>query len=295
MPVERTSLRLRGREVSLLHAGERREPGLLLLHGVPTGAELWRPVLERLGGVRAVAPDLPGFGLSERPRNPSIRAYHRVITRLVEAEGLRRPVLAGHDLGGLYALTYALAHPESVSGLVLLNTTIYPDPRVALGLLPLLAPGLAEGYAWLAGRARYAPLVRRDLAAMYPPETSPPVRDALVAPYARTERWLALVSALRGLDPIRVLRWSARMRGLDLPVLILWGEGDPYFPPSIPERLNGDLPGSRLQSFPGGGHFLPLSRPDEVAGALTDIASGSPRVRVDGSHPSPDGSPSSGG
>jgi pimeloyl-ACP methyl ester carboxylesterase len=277
MPVERTSIRLHGRDVSLLRSEGRGAKDLLLLHGVPTGAELWRPVLERLDGIRAVAPDLPGFGLSERPRNPSIRAYHRVIARMMEAEGLRRPVLAGHDLGGLYALTFALAHRESLSGLVLLNTTTYPHPRVALVLLPLLAPGVAEAYAWLAGRARYAPLVRRDLVAMYPRETPPPVRDALVTPYGRTERWLALVGALRGLDPIRVLRWSARMRDLDLPVLILWGQDDPYFPSSVPERLHRDLPHARLRPIPGGGHFLPLSRPDEVTGALTGVLSGSPQ------------------
>ena len=267
-PVERTRRRVLGREVSLLEAGAGDDITLLLLHGVPTGAEIWRPLLERLGearGVRAVAPDLPGFGESEPPRNPSIGGYHRCVSALAPAAGRRPLVLVGHDLGGLYALTWAVAFPERLRALVLLNTTIYPHAGVALGLAPLLAPGFGEAYAWLAGRERYRGRVLRDLRSLYPEGTPGEVVERLVAPYGRTVAWLALVRALRGLNPVRVLRWRARMRDLDVPVLILWGEGDPYFQASVPERLGRDLPRARGEYVSGGGHFPMLSRPDEVA------------------------------
>ncbi len=119
--------------------------------------------------VCAVAPDLPGFGGSEPWDDPGIRRYHGFISALLESEGAREPVFVGHDLGGLYALTYALANPDGLRALVMLNTTIYPDASVVLGLLPLLLPGLVEAYAWLAGRKRYRPVVERSLRAMYPP------------------------------------------------------------------------------------------------------------------------------
>lgn len=264
---ERGQARLLGKEASLLRTGGG-APGLLLLHGVPTGAEIWRPVIEQLSGagLRCIAPDLPGFGQSQPPRNPSILAYHSFITEMAQREGLGEDfVLVGHDLGGLYALTWALANPGRLRALVLLNTTIYPDAGVALGLVPLLAPGFGEAYASLAGRPRYRPLIQRDLRSIYPEGATTEILDRLTAPYERTASWLALVRALRGLSPARVLRWKRRMGSLDLRVLILWGEGDPYFPASVPERLHRDLPDSRLVSVPGGGHFPMLSRPELVA------------------------------
>ncbi len=243
-------------------------PAVMLLHGVPTSSDLWIPVMEQLGERRVLAPDLPGYGRSEAPDNPHLGEYHRFITELANGQGLGRFVLVGHDLGGLYALTYALRNPQALRGLVLLNTTIYPDPRVVAGLMPLLAPGFGEAYAWLAGRIRYSRMLTRGLRAMYPSSTQPWLLDALTRPYVRTSAWLSLLRSLRGLSPWHVLRLRRKMSHLDLPVLILWGEHDPYFAASVPARLHADLPMSTLQRVPNAGHFLMLSRPREVAQAL---------------------------
>lgn len=258
-----------GRPVSLLRSGEPGRPIAIFLHGVPTGAAIWRPVLERLPGVRAVAPELPGFGRSVPPATPHIERYHRLVAALADAEDGERPILVGHDLGALYALTYALARPGAVHALVLLNTTIYAHPVVVAGLLPLLLPGLGEAYAWLSGRGRYARLVRRDVRALYPRTLAPALAAELVEPYGSTSAWHGIVRALRGLSPVRVLLWRRRMRTLDVPVLVLWGEGDPYFPASVPERLRRTLPNASVRIIRGGGHFPMLSRPDEVVEALT--------------------------
>ncbi len=256
--------------VSLLRSGAG-DTRFLLLHGVPTNAELWRPLMQVLGDeVEALAPDLPGFGRSDPPDNPSIGAYHRFITRLVSERPAGDTVLVGHDLGGLYALTWALANPGTLRGLVLLNTTIYPNPWVALGLVPLLAPGFGEAYAWLAG-GRYRRMARAELRGMYPPGVPEDVLERLLEPYGEARPWLSLVRALRGLNPYRVLTWKRRMGELDLPVLVLWGEGDPYFPASVPERLHRDLPSSRLEYVPGGGHFLMLKHPELVARLITEF------------------------
>ncbi len=149
-----------------------------------------------------------------------------------------------------------------------MNTTIYANPRVFLGLMPLLAPGFGEAYAWFAGRARYRELHRRGLASMYPATAREETIRNLTAPYGHTSSWLAVLRSLRGLSPIRVLRWQGAMHQLQLPVLILWGEGDPYFPEAAPERLLRDLPSAELQHIPEAGHFPMLSQPNLVARAL---------------------------
>ncbi len=175
-------------------------PEILFLHGIPTNAALWQPVIDRLDGVRAVAPDLPGYGNAPRPRNPGISAYHRFISAVLASERMRAPILVGHDLGGLYALTHAIANPNRLRALVLMNTTIYADPRVFLGLVPLLAPGFGEAYAWFAGRARYRELHRRGLASMYPAATPESTIHDLTEPYGHTSSWVAVLRSLRGLS-----------------------------------------------------------------------------------------------
>lgn len=274
MRLRRIQREVLGRQVSALRGGRQGELPLLLLHGIPTSSELWRPLLRELQQpVRAAAPDLPGFGMSQMPSNPSITAYHRFITAFAEAERLRRPVLVGHDLGGLYALTYAVAHPDRLRALVLMNTSIYLNPGVAAGLLPLMLPGVAEAYAWLVGRQRYAPVRRRGLTSLYPPTMPSALLETLVSPYDHSERWYSLVRALRGLSPVRVLWWKARMGEVRLPVLILWGKGDPHFPADVPERLARDLPAARLEYVPEGGHFAMLSAPRTLAARLEDFLS----------------------
>jgi pimeloyl-ACP methyl ester carboxylesterase len=185
---------------------------------------------------------------------------------------MRAPILIGHDLGGLYALTYAIDNPGRLRALVLTNTTIYADLRVVLGLVPLLAPGFGEAYAWLAGRARYRELHRRRLASMYPEATPVETIINLTEPYGRTASWLAVLRSLRGLNPVRVLQWQREMHRLELPVLILWGEGDPYFPNAVPDRLLRDVPRAELQYISDAGHFPMLSQPDLVARALLAFA-----------------------
>ena len=247
-------------------------PEMMFLHGIPTNAALWQSVVERLAGVRAVAPDLPGYGDTSPPRNPSMSAYHRFISAVLASERMRDPILIGHDLGGLYALTYAIDNPGRLRALVLMNTTIYADPRIFLGLVPLLAPGFGEAYAWLAGRARYRELHRRGLASMYPAATPVETITNLTEPYGQTSSWLAVLRSLRGLNPVRVLQLQREMDQLQLPVLILWGEGDPYFPNAVPERLLRDLPRAELQFISDAGHFPMLSQPDLVARALLTFA-----------------------
>lgn len=262
------------RAVSCLRGGKRGDLPLLLLHGIPTNSELWRPLLHHVAyPVRAAAPDLPGFGASAPPSNPSISAYHRFISAFSWSEGLERPVLIGHDLGGLYALTYAVAHPDRVRALVLMNTSIYPDVSVAAGLLPLLLPGVGEAYAWLAGRDRYRPVRRRQLTSIYPPQTPARTLEALVSPYDNSRQWYSMVRALRGLSPMRVLEWKKRIAQIRFPVLILWGEGDPYFPDTVPARFSRDLPTSRLAYIPGGGHFAMLTEPGTAAAQLDGFLS----------------------
>jgi pimeloyl-ACP methyl ester carboxylesterase len=112
-----------GRRVHVIEVGE--GPPVLLLHGSGTSSLSLLPALERLEGVRAIAVDRPGFGLSEpvrvareRFRDAAVEFVDKVMGEL----GLEISALAGNSMGGTWALWYALARPERVRRIVLLGS-----------------------------------------------------------------------------------------------------------------------------------------------------------------------------
>ena len=99
---------------------------VLLLHGEPTSSFLWRKIIPQLPG-RKVAPDLIGFGRSDKPAEIGWYSYDRhveSIARLVEELDLTDLTLVVHDWGGPIGLRFAVEHPERVERLVILNTGI---------------------------------------------------------------------------------------------------------------------------------------------------------------------------
>src|SRR4051794_17478137 len=103
---------------------------VLLLHGEPTWSFLWRHVIPPVvaSGRRAVAPDLIGFGLSDKPEDLGWYTYDRHVshvTRLVTELDLRDIALVVHDWGGLIGLRFAVENPERVGRLVILDTGVW--------------------------------------------------------------------------------------------------------------------------------------------------------------------------
>ena len=102
---------------------------VLLLHGEPTSSYLWRNVIPPLVaiGYRAIAPDLIGFGRSDKPEDVGWYSYDRhvaSIEQLVGALGLDGITLVVHDWGGPIGLRFAVEHEELVDRLVILDTGI---------------------------------------------------------------------------------------------------------------------------------------------------------------------------
>src|SRR5690349_19192571 len=99
---------------------------ILLLHGEPTSSYLWRKIIPQLPG-RKLAPDLIGFGRSDKPEEIGWYSYDRhvdSIARLVEELDLTSLTLVVHDWGGPIGLRVAVEHPDRVDRIVLLNTGI---------------------------------------------------------------------------------------------------------------------------------------------------------------------------
>lgn len=307
-PIVTTTLNLRGRSVFLRQCGAGDGPALVLLHGLPTSSFLWRRCLPGLAaalpGWRIIAPDLPGYGRSAPRPGAGPRHLGRFLHALLAELGVGRFVLAGHDLGGLVALTDAVARagrlgvkprpsfggaPALAGGprlerLILLDTTIYPAPLLVLGLLPAIVPPLADlSLVWFGRggpardderRAQYVAGMRQLLA----PGTV--VTDAEWAeyahPYGPVAGWRETTRSLRALAAQApfVLRCLAHLRDLTLPTRLIWAERDPFFPLSTAERLRRAIPGAegRVHVIPGSGHFPQEDQPELVTRLIAEFA-----------------------
>jgi pimeloyl-ACP methyl ester carboxylesterase len=138
--MKRQSVRLSaGTELSFITAGEPSKPAVLLLHGTPNSARLFREVLPRLShAAHVIAPDLPGFGESEVLPTVSFSAFGRAISELLEHLAIGPRYIYLHDWGAPVGFHIAMEAPERVLGLIVQNANAH---RTGFG--PIWAATLA--------------------------------------------------------------------------------------------------------------------------------------------------------
>ena len=139
----RYRVEVEGLTLHVCERGPEDAPPVLLLHGNPTWSFLYRKVAGALRGspLRLVIPDLPGLGLSEKPRDPAfhtLRNHARVLGGLIDALALERVIFVGQDWGGPIGLRALAERPGRLAGLVVLHPGLGPHHRPGLhrGALP---------------------------------------------------------------------------------------------------------------------------------------------------------------
>lgn len=245
---------------------------ILLLHGEPTWSYLWRKIIPQLPG-RKIAPDLIGFGRSDKPEEIGWYSYDKhvdSIVRLVESLDLRRITLVVHDWGGPIGLRFAVEHPERVARLVILNTGI--------------GGGRAPSETWLRFRAAVRSAggeldIGRLVAAGTAQGLPDDVREAYDACFPTPESkagalaFPELVPAEPehpNTEPMNRVRDA--LRSWDKPALVVWGADDRVLPLSVAEMFVGLIPGARGPvAIEGASHFLQEDKPDAVAGAIREF------------------------
>ena len=259
--------------------GGRGSPPVLFIHGLGSSGYIeWRFNLPSIAAShRVFAPDLPGFGRSGKPQaRYGIAYFMRTIDSYMERQRLARAVVVGASLGGRVALELALARPQRVSRLVLVNALGLGRPRIQL-LYPLVTlPRVGETLMRLAGHAvrRAPPGVIRRVAARYhgrqaelervlDEEYLADLRDmyaqeGYAAAYLSTVRSLLTPQALAGGHDL-----TPRLPRLRMPVQLIWGSEDPLFPVEHATRAHRALPTSRLAVIEGAGHAPQAERPEE--------------------------------
>ncbi|MCI0355534.1 MAG: alpha/beta fold hydrolase [Acidobacteria bacterium] len=275
-PFHTASLPVDGGRMSYVDEGAPDAPPIMLLHGNPTWSFLYRGIISKLSArYRVIAPDHVGFGLSDKPSDPGWYTLERHIanfTTLIESLQLRKVTLVLHDWGGPIGLGYAVAHPENVARLVLMNTWASvphsPDPpelhwglRLSRGSLGPFTVQRLNLFVELAMRTAVA----RKL--------TPREFDAYRFPFPDAAS-RAGVLAFPRMIPLRPgdAAWktmSAIESGLakvTAPSDILWGKRDPVLSGLYAYLLRDRLKNAREPVFlDKASHFVPEDAPSAIA------------------------------
>jgi haloalkane dehalogenase len=254
---------------------------VLLLHGEPTWAYLYRKLIPPLAAVgRVVAPDHFGFGRSDKPVDRdwySYDAHYKAIERFARSLDLAALTVVVHDWGGPIGLRLAVEQPERVDRLVILNTGV--------------GAGRAPSEEWL----RFREMVRRvgtDFQAgrLVRISCASPLADEIEAAYdapfpvPESKTGPLTFPELVPTEPdhpsaAAMLEVREKLERWEKPALVLFSDSDPIFSPRVAERLAELIPGALpAETVARAGHFLQEDAGEEVAARIVEFL-GSPGGR----------------
>jgi haloalkane dehalogenase len=241
---------------------------VLMLHGEPTWAFLYRKMIPAIAGAaRAIAPDYFGFGRSDKPTRIADYSYdfhYESVERFADELDLREATVVVQDWGGPIGLRLAAERPDRIARLVILNTGI--------------GAGRAPSEEWL----RFREFVRRVGTDLVPgqlirisavTELADDVVDAYNAPFPTPES-KAGVLAFPELVPTeldhpsaaKMLEVRAALEHWDKPALVLFSDSDPIFSTIAAEHMASRIPGAGpAEIIASAGHFLQEEKGEEIA------------------------------
>lgn len=271
-PVLARDVSTRGARIRFVEAGD--GPPLVLLHDALASHETFLPAVEHLASsFRVIAPDLPGFGASEKP-DPVRYAYGydafaESVFDLVAALGLGRVHVCGHGMGGGVALALATRRSAIVHKLVLVDALVFPADELLLdraGRIPVLG-----GLVWrqLVGGALFRAYVEGSVyagTAKAAKDLAPRVDGLYAAFNAPAARQAAHATIVAKADTRSLV---ARLPRVTADTLVVWGRGDRLAPVEHGRRLARELK-ARLEVLECG-RCPPAEEPAAFAAVLTSF------------------------
>ncbi|MEN9306754.1 MAG: hypothetical protein RL173_686 [Fibrobacterota bacterium] len=268
-----------GERIAYLDMGPREGKPIVLLHGMPTSSWLYRNIAPALAreGLRVIAPDMLGFGASDKPSSHASYGFATQAERLralMSQLGIQRWTQVVHDLGGPWTWELADRAPQCLQGLVVMNTTAYLDGFHPPAMMKLAASPMGPflsfmmrnritGPSQIGGLFRQMTLhsenITSDIVDGYWRSLSEGTTHAFLAFAKGFPWWFAQFD-----------RYQAALRRLDIPAATIWGRHDKVLDvEKIPAQFARDLkiPGNRQHRLDAG-HFLQEDRPSEVAEIL---------------------------
>lgn len=246
---------------------------VVFVHGWPVSSATFRKLLPHLvEHVTCHLIDLPSAGSSRFDADTpmSVEQHIETVRRVVDLLELDRVAVVGHDSGGMIA-RHAMVDDPRLSAMGLINTEP-PDPgwRFKAFIASRHLPGLSAGLGWVAGarRIRRMRLVFGDAfvdRSLLDGEFDEFFFEPLHEIPARRD---AAVKVLRSFDMRHVTDLAGLHARIDVPVQLVWGDQDPFFPVERARAMVDGFPDARIEVIEGAGLFCHEERPADVARAL---------------------------
>lgn len=264
-----------GQRIHYRDQGQRGGPAIILVHGANASLHTWEPLVERLGpDYRVVTLDLPGHGLTGATPDTdySAEGMMEAVDVVAAKLGLDHFILGGNSMGGWVAWRYALAHPDRVDALLLLDASGMPlrkgekAPPSNIGFRVLEYPF----GRWLATQITPRMLVEESLRGSV--EKQEIVDDAMIDRYWELLRFpgnreATVMRAKMDREPAV----AARVGEIRAPTLILFGDRDRVINPSAALTFHERIAGSEMLIEKGIGHLPMEEAPDQTAAAISDF------------------------
>jgi pimeloyl-ACP methyl ester carboxylesterase len=254
-------------------------PLVVLLHGFPEFWYGWRRQIQPLAaaGFRVVAPDLRGYNLSDRPKD--VAAYETGplvadIRGLIRERGAESAMLVGHDWGGTVAWDTAMAHPEIVDRLAILNAAHprklsqglhHPEQlRRSWYFFFFAVPDLPESVVHADHWHFFRHFLRDASPALTKEET-----DRYIEAWSQPGAATGMINYYRSSVRQNQKQAVAALRPVTAPTLVIWGERDRYLGQDLAEPEHDDVPDVRVERLPDASHWVHHDAPDRVNQLLT--------------------------
>lgn len=263
-----------GLTVHLRDEGPALGPVVMLLHGSNASLQTWEPWVEQLKAThRVISYDHPGHGLTgPHPRDCYTAAcFVDVVEAVARNRKLDRFVLAGNSMGGWIAWNYALAHPERLAGLVLVDASGAPlppeiEPKSPIGFRIARTPGLNLLMREITPRSMVEKSLRQSVSV-----------QASVTPAVVDRYWELLrypgnrrATGLRFATP-RVVATADKLGKIATPTLVMWGREDRLVPVQAADVFDTYVPNSRAVIYDGVGHIPMEEAPYRSVADLSDF------------------------
>jgi haloalkane dehalogenase len=261
-------------KVHYLDEGE--GPPILFLHGNPTWSFLYRGLVIRLKKhFRCIAPDLPGFGLSDNPINYRYTPaeHSRIIREFVQGLGLENLTIMGHDWGGPIGMRVALDEVERIRGLVMGNTWYWPTQALHLRAFGWI---MSTGYMQRMIHRRNL-FVEKIIPLGVKHSLAGEVLQHYRGPFPTVDSRAGIAEFSRQLtlsaNWLAEIEMEVRSRLGHLPMLLTWGIEDLAFTPAFMDTFMRDFTQTRVVRLDAK-HYIQEDTPGEVSQAIQEFLTG---------------------
>jgi pimeloyl-ACP methyl ester carboxylesterase len=261
-------------------------PLVLLFHGFPELAFSWRHQVDALGaaGYHVVAPDLPGYGRSDKPDVTYDSEWiNACLVGLVPVLGHERAVVAGHDWGGILVWTMVRRYPDRIAGVIGVNTPDLPRPPIPpvqllrqifvdtpIYIIQFQDRGVAEWVlSWGRGADDFVEMMFRSGPVTTNIDAFPPdVLDVYKAAFRPAGALTPPIEYYRNMDRNWELTADIADRKVEVPCLMISAANDPVLTPMMTEGMEERVPDLEKVVIADCGHWTQQERPEETTATM---------------------------